>query len=168
MKTLTIALATAILGGIASTADAHGEEHRSRHCRFCIETFRWERQQVRENVCVGYENQIVGYRDEIVGYRDEFVGYENVMVTKTVTEYEMRMVMKRVLVGYDGCGNPIYECRQVCERVPVCRTIQVCEQQPRYEKRPVCEKRPVYERRPAYQERVTCKWVRVPVYICAE
>lgn len=77
----------------------------------------------------------------LVGYRDEIVGYEDVWVEKKVTVYETRTVYKRVYVGRDRCGRPVYETRPVCEQVPVCRTVRECE------KRPVYQKVPVYETR---------------------
>lgn len=166
MKTMSITLATLMLGGIAGQAQANDEKYRERHCQSCVETWRWERQTVTEQVLVGYENQIVGYEDVTTGYQDVLVGYRDVRVQKTVTEYETRRVMKRVVVGYECGGRPIYECRWITEQVPVCRTIWTCEKQPIYEKRPICEKRPIYERRPVYENRSTCKWVRVPVFIC--
>ncbi len=119
MKTTAIAFLALI--GAARAADA--QDH---HCTSCVTVYRWERREVTER--------------KLVGYRD-------VMVEKTVTEYEVRRVQKSVIVGY-CCDGPIYEIRTVCERVPVCRTVQVCEKQP------------------IYEDVVTCRWVKVPYTVC--
>jgi len=197
MKPIAIALALAFGAAAANEASAqdHFRRHRhtstyeSRHCDACVKHFeytKWEKKEVRksEQVIVGYRDELVwkdvtvGYEDVVVGYEDVIVGYEDVMVTKTITEYETRTVWKRVYVGRDCAGRPIYRNQQVCERVPVCRTVRVCEKRPILDKRPICEKRPILERRQVCEKRpitecretVTCEWVQVPValWVCAK
>lgn len=114
MKATAIAL-VALAGGVAAPsafADPGHREHSERHCSLCVRVKRWER-------CDRTEQRLAGYRD--------------VMVDQQITEYEMREVSRRVQVGTDGCGQPVYETRTVCERVPVTRTVRVCEKQPFYE-----------------------------------
>ena len=143
MKMMTIALAALTAGGWAQTAGAQCETtYNHRHCDSCVEHFRWERQEVQEQVIAGYENRLVGYEDA--------------WVCRTETVYETRTVTRRVVVGYDRCHRPIYQCRTFCERVPVCRTVRVCEKQPRYASCPI------------YETRTVCKQVRVPYYVCCD
>lgn len=169
MKTLSIAAVVLAAAAFAPSAHAQltfaGGRHTytERHCAACVALFentRHEQREVRR-----FEQVPVGYRDEIVGYEDVIVRYENVWVTKTVTEYETRTVVKRVYVGRDKRGHPVYRNQRVVERVPVCRTIRVCEQRPVCEKRPIIEKRPIFETR----EVVTCETVPVTrgLYVCA-
>lgn len=168
MKTLALAAAALAAAAFAPSAQAQQirvstrHTYSERHCAACIAVFENTRHETRE--VRRFEQVQVGFRDEIVGYQDVIVRYENVWVTKTVTEYETRTVLKRVYVGRDKRGHPIYRNQRVTERVPVCRTIRVCEQ------RPVCEKRPIIEQRPVFETRevVTCETVPVTrgLYVC--
>ena len=68
------------------------------------------------------------------------VGYRDVWVERPVTVYETRTVHRKVCVGRDRHGRPVYACRPVCEPVPVTRMERVCEKRPIYETREVrCE-----------------------------
>ncbi len=163
MKAATIALAVMATAAFAGKADAQQcRTHEQRHCDACVKILEYTTLEKRE--VTTYEDVFVGYQDQVVRYEDVITGYQNVWVERQVTDYETRRVLKRVYVGKDCCGKPIYRNQWVCERVPVCRTVRVCEKQPICEQRPICEKRPVYEKRAVTK----CEWVNVPhaIFFC--
>ena len=146
MKSIVMGLAVLAFAAFAPSVEADHDQDR---CTFCVKVsdkVEWKRQKVctTERVLVCYKNVLVRYED--------------CWEKRTVTEYRTQTTYRRVLVGYDACGYPVYRSKPVCRQVPVQVTKWVRVRKPIYKKQPVYENREVYR----------WKWgrVRTPVYRC--